>query len=216
MMPWGHQPWGLNIMKQWSQINIGQLKEDRCFNITKKVLRILDGLFTYWTEVFQPLPWPTYIIDYPLLFLSKLYFAISFMDDIDQVTNYFELPHTDILLCISKIITKNKGDSFNRNLLHSMYLKFLENVSVNNLIINIDTLNAFNDIFRATTITLWNDNLDKNRLAEATLKLNSKMEAECTSSATVATSVAINRAITNLEQNNTANDATQLRISILE
>ncbi|MFN9983503.1 MAG: hypothetical protein ACK53Y_26490, partial [bacterium] len=56
----------------------------------------------------------------------------------------------------------------------------------------------------------------KTWLLEASQKLNAKLEADRTSSTTIATSLAINKAMANMTQNNMANDATQLRISILE
>jgi hypothetical protein len=36
----------------------------------------MEGLFTYWIEVFQPLPRPTIIKNNSILFLSKIYFRM--------------------------------------------------------------------------------------------------------------------------------------------
>jgi len=38
---------GLDIMKEWPLINIKLLIKDRCHNILKKALSILDGLQSY-------------------------------------------------------------------------------------------------------------------------------------------------------------------------
>jgi hypothetical protein len=51
---------------------------------------------------------------------------------------------------------------------------------------------------------------------EALKKLKTKMEADRISSDTVATSIAINKALANIEYNNTLKNATQIRISNLE
>ena len=207
---------GLHIMKRWSNINITLLTKDRCFNIMKKAIPIMDGLFTYWVEVFQPLPWPTTVKNNPVLFLSKLYFGTDYAEDTEKILQYFELSPAEILLCTSKILTKNNGDTYNTNLLDSIDLDFLECTNENNLIIINETLTAFDNILQAATTLLWEDNQKKSRLAEASQKLNAKLEAERTSSATAATSLAINKAMANMVQNNITNDATQLRISILE
>jgi len=207
---------GLNIMKRWSHINIRLLKEDRCFNVLKKAINIMDALFTYWTDVFLPLSWPNQVTNNPILFLSKIYFETDYIDNIDQIRNYFDLPTSEILLSISKILTKNNGDKYNLELVDSMDLTFLDNLEENNLIIINETLTTFDTILRATTILLWDTNQKKIRLAEAAQKLNAKLEAERNTSATVATSLAINKARANMAQNNTTNDATQLRIAILE
>jgi len=126
---------GLNIMKRWSHINIRLLKEDRCFNVLKKAINIMDALFTYWTDVFLPLSWPNQVTNNPILFLSKIYFETDYIDNIDQIRNYFDLPTSEILLSISKILTKNNGDKYNLELVDSMDLTFLDNLEENNLII---------------------------------------------------------------------------------
>jgi hypothetical protein len=152
---------GLHIMKSWSHINIRLLKEDRCFNILKKAINIMDALFTYWTDVFLPLSWPTQVTNNPILFLSKVYFGTDYIDNIDQILNYFDLPTSEILLSISKILTKNSGDKYNSELIDSMDITFLDNVEENNLIIINETLTAFVEILQATTILLWDTNQRK-------------------------------------------------------
>jgi len=152
---------GLQIMKRWSHINIRLLKEDRCFNILKKAINIMDALFTYWTDVFLPLSWPTQVTNNPILFLSKVYFGTDYIDNIDQILNYFDLPTSEILLSISKILTKNSGDKYNSELIDSMDITFLDNVEENNLIIINETLTAFVEILQATTILLWDTNQRK-------------------------------------------------------
>jgi hypothetical protein len=91
----------------------------------KKAISIMDGLFTYWTEAFQPLPWPTHIKNNPILFLSKIYFDPDYIDDIKKIIHYFELSSSEILLCIANILTKNNGDSYNTTLINSMDINFL-------------------------------------------------------------------------------------------
>jgi len=64
-------------------------------------------------------------------------------------------------------------------------------------------------------ILLWDTNLIKICQTEASQKMKAKLELTKISSVTLNTSIAINKAIANLEYNNTLNDNTQLRISIL-
>jgi hypothetical protein len=166
----------LHIMKKWSNINITLLTKDRCFNIMKKAIPIMDGIFTYWVEVFQPLPWPTMVKNNPVLFLSKIYFGTDYAEDTEKTLQYFKLSPAEILLCIAKILTKNNGDTYNTTLIDSIDLNFLEHTNENNLIIINETLTAFDNIIRATTITLWDDNQKKSRLAEASQKLNANLK----------------------------------------
>jgi hypothetical protein len=49
---------GLEVMKEWSFINIKLLIKDPCHNILKKALFILDGLQSYWTDILKPIVWP--------------------------------------------------------------------------------------------------------------------------------------------------------------
>jgi len=148
--------------------------------------------------------------------LSKIYLGTDHTDNIEKILHYFELSSSEIILCIAKILTKNNGDSYNTTLINSMDLNFLEQAEENNLIIINETLTAFNEILRATTISLWDANQQKTHLLEASQKLNAKLKADQTSSTMVATLLAINKAMANMALNNMANDATQLRISILE
>ncbi len=63
---------------------------------------------------------------------------------------------------------------------------------------------------------LWNNNRAKIRHSEASQKLKAKLEAEQTTSATVSTALAINKALNNIENYNIQDKATQIRISNLE
>jgi hypothetical protein len=45
---------GLEVMQEWSLINIKLLIKDRCNNILKIALAILDGLLSYWTDLLEP------------------------------------------------------------------------------------------------------------------------------------------------------------------
>jgi hypothetical protein len=115
-----------------------------------------------------------------------------------------------------KFITRNNNNNFNTNLINSICSTTLENLTENQLTVITETLTAFDEILRATTVMLWETNMSKTRHSEASQKLKAKLEADRIASATVATSVAIDKAIPNIEENTTINDTMQLRIANLE
>jgi hypothetical protein len=207
---------GMNIMKKWSIVNIKLLTQDRCHNIMQRAIILLDGLYTYWKNILEPIKWPPEIETNPILFLIKIYFNENFNADIEKIINYFELSSSEILISSAKIITKNINHSFNEQLLDSINLNIVDELSEIQTHLVTETLKAFDQILIACTISLWELNRHNARHSEATQLLKAKMDAEKTSSATVATALALNKALGNIETNNTQEKATQLRISNLE
>jgi hypothetical protein len=207
---------GLTVMKKWSRINIKLLTQDRCHNIMLKALNILEGIYTYWENIMEPINWPQNIQEYPILLLTKLYFNTDVNSDVNNIIDYLELSPPDILLIIAKIITRNKDNNFNTNRINSIDLTELQNLMENQLTVVRETLTTFDEILKATTITLWGTNISKIRHSEALQKLKAKLEADRIASATIATSMAIDKAIANIEENTSTNNVTQLRIANLE
>jgi hypothetical protein len=207
---------GLAIMKKWSLRNIKLLTYDRCNNIMKQALSMLDGLHTYWSDIVGQNNWPQPIKDNLSLYLCKIYFDTNYIANINDVIEFLELPISDVLLIIAKILTKNNNDDFNNNIIDSLDIDFVNNATNEQETLIVETLATFDDIIQATTIQLWSEYSKKQKQIEASQKFKAKMEAEKITSATVATSKAINKAIANMNTNTLLQDATQLRIANLE
>jgi hypothetical protein len=203
-------------MKKWSIVNIQLLSQDHCHNIMQRAIILLDGLYTYWKNILDPIDWPSQIENNPILFLTKIYFNEDFNPDINELINYFELSSSEILLTITKIITKNNNNTSNIQLLNSIDLKIIDELSEIQTHLITETLKSFDEIMKASTISLWDFSRTKIPLSEASQILKAKMELEKITSATVAITQAINTALANITNNNTQEQATQLRISNLE
>jgi len=119
-------------------------------------------------------------------------------------------------MIISKIITKNPNNTYNTQLINSLDASYINNLTDNQCQLISETLQSFHQILKATSITLWEFNCTKIHHSEASQKLKAKLEAEKTASATVATALAINKAVANIDHWNIRDKATQIRISNLE
>jgi hypothetical protein len=209
---------GLEIMKKWSLINIQLLIKDKCNNILKKAINILDGLYSYWEYIIGPANWPNNIEKNILLLILKIYFETDYISNNTDIIEYFELSPNEILLLASKTTTKNHDDIHNQKILTSidqLYLEFSQPTPTQLSILK-ETITAFHDILKATTIDLWEYNLTIQREIEASQKLKTKMDAERISSATVATANSINKAIETIDLTNNTNETTHLRLLNLE
>ena len=97
-----------------------------------------------------------------------------------------------------------------------MNINFLENQDDNQISLITQTISAFDEILKSTTTLLWDANQKIIWHSEASQKLRAKLEAEKTTSATVATALAINKAVANIDHGNIRDKATQIRNSNLE
>ncbi|MFN9982694.1 MAG: hypothetical protein ACK53Y_22385, partial [bacterium] len=182
----------------------------------QRAIIILDGLYTYWKNILDPIQWPSTIENHPILFLVKIYFDENTNPDINELIKYFELSPSEILVIITKIITKNSDNTFNIQLLNSLDTNAIDTLSENQIHLITETLKSFDQILRTSTISVWDSNRTKIRHSEASQILKAKMDSQKTTSATISTALAINTALSNLNTNNTQEQATQLRISNLE
>jgi hypothetical protein len=89
---------GLEIMKEWSIININLLLKDRCNNTMQKAISILGGIHLYWENIFGPANWSHDIEKNILLLILKIYFETDYIHDISDIIDYFELTPDKILL----------------------------------------------------------------------------------------------------------------------
>jgi len=208
---------GLEVMKEWSFINIKLLVKDRCLNILKKALSILDGLQSYWTDILHPIDWPSDLKKQNLLLLTKIFFTTDFYPNIDDIIEFLELSPEEIMLLISKILNhQNTEDSHHINLINSIDLTLIEKANEKQLSLITETLTSFEQILQATTTDLWSVNLQKNRELEASQKLQAKMEADRFSTATANTAKAIDKAVEKINEDNDLNKNNQLRLQNLE
>ena len=175
-------------MKKWSIINIQLLIKDRCNTLMKTAISILNGLYTYWEDIVGPANWPNDVKTNVLLLILKIYFETDYISNSPDITKFFEMSTNEILLICSKIITKNPDDIYNQSVLNTIdqiQLNFTNHNS-EQLYILQETLKSFDTIIRATTIQLWNTNMQKQREINASLNFKAKMEAERVASATLA------------------------------
>jgi len=209
---------GLEIMKEWSLINISLIIRDKCNNIMQKAISILGGIYRYWENIIGPANWTHDIEKNILLVILKIYFETDYIPNISDIIEYFELPPNEILLICSKIITKNTDDIYNQSVLTTIDMIHL-NLAAHNaeqLHILTETISAFDNILRATTVELWEANLQNQRLNEAAQILKAKLDTDKIESATAATTRAIEKAteITNAATQNY--HTTNLRIANIE
>jgi len=203
------------IMKTWSVTNIQLLNKDRCNSYLKKAIHILDGLASYWSDIFHPISWPPEI-DNPLLLILKIFFSTEHTPDITDIEKYLDTPTNELLLTATNIITKYNNVDTNSNIIHEIDLNTLGLLDHEQATLIMETLSSFDSILRATTITLWDNHSLKIRQTEASLKFQAKMEASRTLSATTATMKSINKAIHHINNETSTNQITQVRISNIE
>jgi hypothetical protein len=205
------------IMKEWSIINLELLYHDRCNNILQKTLNILEGLMQFYFEVINPTPWTSIPQPQLPLLLIKIYFDSNLILDIQEIITYFNIPKDKILLICAKIITgHHQGDDLANKSLEAINISLLKKLNDSQTIFINKMLTNFHIIMKSTTVELWEDNLQKLRIAKATQKFKLKLETSNLRSATTATSNAIDKATESINLQNLADAATQLRIANLD
>ncbi len=203
-------------MKRWSIFNIKLLIQGQCHYVLQKVLYILDGLCAYWEDILIPINWPNTIRNQSHILLVKIYFATDFITDCNLITEFFELPSDKILYIATKIITKKERKYIITSIIDSIDLQLLNEPDPKDITLITETLHSWNSILKATTINLWRFNLQKAQQSEASKKLKAKMDSEKITSATIATSKALLKALDNIKNRNDTNQVTELRIINLE
>jgi hypothetical protein len=147
-------------MQKWSIHNIQLLTRDRCNTILKKALYILEGIYSFWSDILGPITPPSKDSDrQALLLLTKIFFTTDFSSEIDDIAVFLDTSKDDMLIISTKIIT-NETDEY-RNL-RSIELSDTNSINKNNknqTTVIAETLTAFEEILKATTITLWEANL---------------------------------------------------------
>ncbi len=207
---------GTKVMSAWANKNIQLLIHDRCADILKSALHILDGLTSFYTEIIGTPSWPSLPSQkYTSLFLFKLYFSNDYIETNDLV-KYLELPVDTILLLGTKILTKITNDEEAYNLLSAVNFSDIDDENPIDENIISETLIGFDQIIRATTIGLWAFQQDRDKKHAAAQNLKAKMKAAATTNATAATAQALMKANENINTAYASQHSSNLRISNLE
>jgi hypothetical protein len=208
---------GLSIMKKWSIHNIQLLTRDRCNTVLKKALYILEGIYSFRSDILGPITPTNRDSDkQALLLLIKIFFTTDFSSAIDDIAVFLDTSKDDMLLLSTKIITNQTDEYLNLRSIELIDINMINKKNKNQTTVIVETLTAFEEILKATTVTLWEANLHNTRLLEATQRFKAKMDSEPIASATVATSRAIQNALEATEENTSQNQINQLRFQKLE
>ncbi|MFN9982424.1 MAG: hypothetical protein ACK53Y_21030, partial [bacterium] len=89
---------GIAIFREWSEIHIQLLIQDRCHGILQQAIHILKGLYSYWLNIIKYVSWPEEVKKYPVILLCKIFFQTDYSPNIDEIRKYFEIPSDIILL----------------------------------------------------------------------------------------------------------------------
>jgi hypothetical protein len=203
------------IMERWAEINIQLLTNDRCTNILKKALQILEGLASFYADIIGQPYWPSISRKNTTLFLLKIYLSNNYIDT-EDLSDHFGLPLEEVLNLGAKIIHDTATDSeinlivSNLNISEFNTTDNLQKEFVSEVLVN------FNQIIKICTIDIWHFYKEKTRQTTAANNLKLKMKAIGNSTATVATALAISKATDTINLAQSADVKTNLRLSNLE
>jgi hypothetical protein len=206
---------GSKIMTDWANENVKLLNYDRCSNILKKALIILDGLTSFHLDVIGTPQWPSVEDKYIPLFLFKAYFSSTYINANDIVT-FLDTPSEDILLTGTKIFLNTQSNDNADKLLTLLNLSDIDLDNQTDYTFVSEVLLHFDQIMRLTTIHVWHKHKEITRNAAAAIKLNTKMKSFEVINATTATALAIAKATDTIDYNQTLSANANLRISNLE
>jgi hypothetical protein len=116
---------GTKILAEWAGTYIQLLMIDRCADIMKQALQILDCLTTFYVGAIGPPLWPSVEDKHLTLFLFKAYLSDAFCETSD-LSNYFNLPVEDILLIGAKFLLKLDNDNETTRTLESLKISDIE------------------------------------------------------------------------------------------
>jgi len=206
---------GTDVMTEWAGKNLHLLHKERCHNILKKSLQILECILSYHSEVIIQPNWPSANPNHLTLFLFKIYFSGVYINRQD-LQEFFELPTDVITLTGIKILTKQPNDKDALSIYHNLNLADINNSTDKEYEFIAETLNLFDQIVKTTTLSLWSYNQQSMKQATAVNNLKAKLTALQTLNATHATAMAIAKATESLNEKTSQDEYRELRISNLE
>jgi hypothetical protein len=206
---------GTNVMTKWAQRNIFLLKRERCTNILRKALQILDGLVHFHKEVIGTPSWPSVPTKNITLFLIKIYLSNEYLD-ISSLLAFLDLPLQQIKLICVQLLTHKHSEEAATDFFDSL---LLSDINMNDNLQHdfiYESLIQFDQIIKITTIDVWSFYKNKSKQIHAGDSLKAKMATFETIDATSSTLQAIAKAAKNFDDSQNQNLETQLRLSNLE
>jgi len=206
---------GTDCMIEWASKNIQLLLRDRCHSIFSKALQILDVIISYHSAFMGQPSWTTAKAYSLTFYLFKLYFSGPFFTH-QELLNFFDLSKDQIILIVSKILTKDSSDEEALGAYNDMSLDNIDDSSEQEYEFLTETLKLFDEIMKTTTIALWSHNLRLTKQTNAVNILKAKLTALETLNATQATALAIARATEDLNEKSSQEEYRELRLTNLE
>jgi hypothetical protein len=206
---------GTKILAKWADTYIQLLTIDRCSDIMKQALQILDCLTTFYVGAIGTPLWPSVEDKHLTLFLFKAYLSDAFCET-SVISNYFNLPEEDILLIGAKFLLKSDNDEETTKTLESLKLsdidmeQYLDNFFLTEIFLNFD------QILKISTLGAWHLHLEQSKQVMAAANMKSKLKSLQTINASAVTALAITKATENLNHQQSLDVKTNLRISNLE
>ena len=206
---------GTAHMAKWQRIYIHILTIERCSTLLKKALPILEGLISFFTETLEAPKWPSIPTKRINLLILKLYLTTDNFDT-SNLLSHLEMPHDQVLLTASKLITGQDSDEKALAEINSLNLSDLDFTNTTEHEFLSEILTAFNQILDNTIVQLWLQEKEQSKKTKAALNLQAKMESRETIDATAATALAIAKATEHLNNTKDSELRNVLRISNLE
>jgi hypothetical protein len=206
---------GSKVMTEWAKINIQLLQHDRCYSILSIALKILDGLASFNADVIGKPNWPSVNPKHTTLYLFKVYLLHIFFNH-EDLLEFLELSQENILLIGAKIITKKESTEEVNNIINALNISDIDDSNEITYEFMAETLTQFDKLFKATTITLWQYNVELSKRAAAVHNLKAKMQSLEVINATQATANALARATEHLSEKTSQEEEKELRMTNLE
>jgi uncharacterized protein YqgV (UPF0045/DUF77 family) len=159
--------------------------------------------------------WPAVSPSNLTLFLNKIYLTNEIVDT-NNLIEHLDLPIHNIKLICSQLLSNKPSEEEAINLFNSLNLSDINPEDKQQYDFIHETILQFDQILQITLIDVWA--AQKNRLLKiiAADKLKAKLTAMETLKATAATAMAIAKATNNINDSNTQNLHTNLRLSNIE
>jgi hypothetical protein len=181
----------------------------------KQALQILDCLTTFYKGAIGT-PLCSSVDDENLtLFLLKAYLS-DFFCETNVLSDYFNLPLTDILLIGAKLLLKSDNKEEVNKILDSLKLSDIDMEHYSSSFFLTEIFLNFDQILKVSTLGAWHLHLEHTKQALAAAKMKSKLKSLQTISASTATAIAITKAPEKFDYQQSLDIKTNLRISNLE
>ena len=204
---------GTKILAEWSDTYIKLLTRDRCTDIVKQAIKILDCLTTFYVGAIGTPLWPSVDDKYLTLFLLKAYLSDTFCET-EELSNYFNLPIKDILHIGAQFLLKSDNNEELTKTLHSLKLSDIDMEEHMDSFFITDFFLNFDQILKVSTLGAWHLHSEQTKQAIAAANMKSKLKSLQTISASTVTAQAITKATEKFNHQQSLDAKTNLRLSI--